>query len=139
MNDTSSLASLHVGEERTATVKAIELYGAFVDIGIGSDALLHISQLGKPNVRNVGDIVKIGDSLKVYVLKVDTENKRVKPSRWSSPRRSTGKRSKKARPTTVKSCASRATAPLSILAQSVRAWPTSASWPRVLSSRPRTS
>ncbi|MBK9122982.1 MAG: S1 RNA-binding domain-containing protein [Chloroflexi bacterium] len=77
MNDTPSLASLQVGEERTATVKAIELYGAFVDIGIGSDALLHISQLGKPNVRNVGDVVKIGDSLKVYVLKVDAENKRV--------------------------------------------------------------
>ncbi len=77
MNDTPSLASLQVGEERTATVKAIELYGAFVDIGIGSDALLHISQLGKPNVRNVGDVVKVGDTLKVYVLKVDQDNKRV--------------------------------------------------------------
>lgn len=77
MNDVPSLTTLQVGEERTATVKAIELYGAFVDIGVGSDALLHISQLGKPNVRNVGDVVKVGQTLKVYVLKVDQENKRV--------------------------------------------------------------
>lgn len=88
MNDTPTLADLQVGTQLTATVKAIELYGAFVDIGVGSDALLHISQLGKPNVRNVEDVVKVGDKLTVYVLKVEPETKRiavslVKPAKLS--------------------------------------------------------
>jgi small subunit ribosomal protein S1 len=62
--------------ELKGTVKSIELYGAFVDIGVGQDALLHISQLGKPNVRNVEDVVKVGDEVTVFVLKVDpTANK----------------------------------------------------------------
>lgn len=77
MSDTTNIADLQVGSELTATVKAIELYGAFVDIGVGSDALLHISQLGKPNVRNVEDVVKAGDKLTVYVIKVEPETKRI--------------------------------------------------------------
>lgn len=58
-------------------VKRIELYGAFVDLGVENDALLHISQLGKPDVRNVGDVVKEGDEITVYVLKVDMAAGRV--------------------------------------------------------------
>ncbi|MBK8135280.1 MAG: 30S ribosomal protein S1 [Anaerolineae bacterium] len=77
MSDTPSLADLQVGAQLSATVKAIELYGAFVDVGVGSDALLHISQLGKPNVRNVEDVVKVGDKLTVYVIKVEPETKRI--------------------------------------------------------------
>jgi ribosomal protein S1 len=72
-----SNADLTVGMERKGKVKAIELYGAFVDIGTGQDALLHVSQLGKPNVRNVEDVVKAGEEITVYVLKVDKDNGRV--------------------------------------------------------------
>jgi small subunit ribosomal protein S1 len=72
-----SNANLTVGMERKGKVKAIELYGAFVDIGTGQDALLHVSQLGKPNVRNVEDVVKAGEEITVYVLKVDKDNGRV--------------------------------------------------------------
>jgi ribosomal protein S1 len=61
----------------TGTVKRIELYGAFVDIGVGQDGLLHISQLGKPNVRNVEDVVKAGAEVTVYVLKVEPEAGRI--------------------------------------------------------------
>lgn len=67
----TSLGELVPKMELKGTVKRIELYGAFVDIGVGQDALLHISQLGKPNVRNVEDVVKVGDEITVYVLKVD--------------------------------------------------------------------
>lgn len=74
---TESNANLKVGMERKGKVKAIELYGAFVDIGTGQDALLHVSQLGKPNVRNVEDVVKAGEEITVYVLKVDKDNGRV--------------------------------------------------------------
>ena len=71
------LDDLKVGSAVQGTVKSVELYGAFVDIGIGRDALLHISQLGKSNVRNVEDVVKVGDEVTVYILKVDKDAGRV--------------------------------------------------------------
>ena len=80
--ETTTSVPTTVGElqpkmELKGTVKRLELYGAFVDIGVGQDALLHISQLGKPNVRNVGDIVKEGDEVTVYVLKIHADTGRV--------------------------------------------------------------
>jgi small subunit ribosomal protein S1 len=72
-----SIDELEAGMEVTGTVKRIELYGAFVDIGIGVDGLLHISQLGRPNVRNVEDVVKVGEQVAVYVLKVEKDNHRI--------------------------------------------------------------
>jgi ribosomal protein S1 len=76
----SSIADLAPGMAVTGTVKRIELYGAFVDVGVGRDGLLHISQLGKPNVRNVSDVVKEGETLTVYVLKVEKESGRIQLS-----------------------------------------------------------
>lgn len=72
-----SIDELAPGMEVPGTVKRIELYGAFVDIGVGTDGLLHISQLGKPNVRNVEDVVKVGETINVYILKVEKENNRI--------------------------------------------------------------
>jgi len=72
-----SLGELLPKMELRGTVKRLELFGAFVDIGVGQDALLHISQLGKANVRNVEDVVKAGDEITVYVLKVDAAAGRV--------------------------------------------------------------
>lgn len=72
-----SIDELEVGMQVPGTVKRIELYGAFVDIGVGTDGLLHISQLGKPNVRNVEDVVKVGETINVYVLKIEKENNRI--------------------------------------------------------------
>jgi small subunit ribosomal protein S1 len=80
-----SIAELLPKMELTGTVKRIELYGAFVDIGVGYDALLHISQMGQQNVRNVGDVVKVDDSLTVYVLKIDAANNRVQLSLVKPP------------------------------------------------------
>lgn len=72
-----TINELKPGMELTGKVKRIELYGAFVDISIGTDALLHISQLGKANVRNVEDVVKVDEQITVYVLKVDKEAGRI--------------------------------------------------------------
>lgn len=88
--ETTTTGPTSVGElspkmELKGTVKRLELYGAFVDIGVGQDALLHISQLGKPNVRNVGDVVKVGDEITVYVLKVDPAAGRVAVSLVKPP------------------------------------------------------
>lgn len=76
-NAPQSLSDLAPKMELKGTVKRIELYGAFVDIGVGQDALLHISQLGQPNVRNVEDVVKAGDEITVFVVKVDAAAGRV--------------------------------------------------------------
>ncbi len=75
--DAPAIGDLKVGMELQGAVKSIELYGAFVDVGVGKDALLHISQLGKPNVRNVEDIVKKGETITVYILKVDADSGRI--------------------------------------------------------------
>ncbi len=66
-----TIDNLTVSMALQGKVKRIELYGAFVDVGVGTDGLLHISQLGKSDVRNVEDVVKAGDTITVYVLKVD--------------------------------------------------------------------
>jgi small subunit ribosomal protein S1 len=76
MSAPTTIDELTRGMELRGTVKRIELFGAFVDIGIGQDALLHISQLGQ-KVRNVDDVVNVGDEITVYVLKVDKESNRI--------------------------------------------------------------
>ena len=73
----SSIEELQPRMAVRGTVKRLELYGAFVDIGVGSDALLHISQLSESNVRNVEDVLKEGDEITVYVMKVDQKDKRI--------------------------------------------------------------
>jgi ribosomal protein S1 len=55
------------------TVSRLELYGAFIDLGIGKNALIHISQMGKEHINRVADVLKIGDEVSVWVDKVDTE------------------------------------------------------------------
>jgi len=73
----TSLEQLSPGMQLQGTIKRIELYGAFVDVGLGLDGLLHISQLGRPNVRNVEDVVQVGQTVAVYVLKADREARRL--------------------------------------------------------------
>ena len=72
-----SIEALQLGMELRGTVKRLELFGAFVDVSAGRDALLHISQLNKPNIRNVEDVLKVGEEITVYVLKVDAAAGRV--------------------------------------------------------------
>jgi small subunit ribosomal protein S1 len=56
-------------------VTYLGVYGAMVDIQQGRDALLHISQLGQTGFRNIEDVLKIGDEIEAYVLKVDGANR----------------------------------------------------------------
>lgn len=81
----TSISDLTPKMELKGTVKRIELFGAFVDVGIGQDVLLHISQLGQLHVRNVSDVVKEGDEITVYVLKVDVANSRAAVSLLKPP------------------------------------------------------
>jgi small subunit ribosomal protein S1 len=55
----------------TGVVKRLELYGAFLDVGVGVDALIHISKLGTEHVNRVADVLNEGDVVPVWVDKVD--------------------------------------------------------------------
>lgn len=59
------------------TVRRIVTYGAFVDIGVGRDGLVHISELAEGYVTNVTDVVNEGDEVMVLVKDVDLRKKRI--------------------------------------------------------------
>jgi predicted RNA-binding protein with RPS1 domain len=76
-----SLASIQPNEVVEGRVVSIQSFGAFVDIGAEAQGLVHVSQLADGFVKNVADVVKMGDVLKVKVLSVDVEGKRLALSR----------------------------------------------------------
>ena len=71
------IADLEIGSFVDGTVKTITSYGAFVDIGAKTDALLHVSRLSDSFVSNVEDVVKAGDSVSVRIVSVDSEKGQV--------------------------------------------------------------
>ncbi len=58
-------------------VTKIDLYGAFVDIGVGRDALIHISRISRSPVNRVDEVLSEGDEVDVWVSRVDSESGRV--------------------------------------------------------------
>jgi small subunit ribosomal protein S1 len=68
------LDELQPGTPLSGTVTRLVLSGAFVNVGLEKDALLHISQLGKSDFRNIEEVVKQGETLDSFVLKIDGEN-----------------------------------------------------------------
>lgn len=73
----TNLSDLEIGSTVEATVKTITAYGAFLDIGARSDALLHVSRLSDEFVANVEDVVKQGDKVSVRIISVDTEKNQI--------------------------------------------------------------
>ena len=71
------LAELEMGSTVEGTVKTITSYGAFLDIGAATDALLHVSRLSDDFVSNVEDIVSVGQVVSVRIVNIDTEKKQV--------------------------------------------------------------
>lgn len=61
----------------TGKVERLELYGAFIDIGVGVNALIHISQLSEGRVNRVSDALKVGDEVTVWVEKVDPQTQQI--------------------------------------------------------------
>lgn len=64
-----------IGEKYLATVRRIEKFGAFVELFPGTDALVRISKLSKKRIDKVEDVVKLGDSIKVKVIKIDEKGR----------------------------------------------------------------
>lgn len=73
----STIQDLSPNMKLTGRVTRTDLYGAFVDIGIGRDALVHISKIQKGAVNRVEDVLSVGDEVTVYVDRVDRETGRV--------------------------------------------------------------
>jgi S1 RNA binding domain protein len=68
-----AVEELSIGAAVSGKVTYLAVYGAMIDIGTGQEALLHISQLGRSDFRNIEDVVKVGDEIEAYVLKIDDE------------------------------------------------------------------
>lgn len=73
----SSLAEITPKMQLTGTVKRLELYGAFIDLGMDATGLVHISKLGGEQVNRVSDVLKEGDEVTVWVEKVDPERQQI--------------------------------------------------------------
>ena len=76
-SDILDIKSLLPGMELTGTVRNVADFGAFVDIGVHQDGLVHISRLGKGFVKRAQDAVSIGDIINVRILDVDAQKKRI--------------------------------------------------------------
>jgi uncharacterized protein len=75
--DVLQLEDLAVGMELQGTVRNVIDFGAFVDIGLKNDGLVHISQLADRFVKHPMDVVSVGDNVTVWVLSVDANKGRV--------------------------------------------------------------
>ncbi len=74
---TKTIRDLQVGDIIKGTVTRLENYGAFVDIGIGKEALLHVREMAEGYVRHPGDIVKVGEEIEARIIQVDVRRNRV--------------------------------------------------------------
>jgi len=71
------IADLQPGMELEGTVSNVAAFGAFVDLGVHQDGLVHVSQLSHKFVNDAREVVKTGDIVKVKVLEVDPARKRI--------------------------------------------------------------
>lgn len=72
-----SILTLKRGQSLSGTVKNIAQFGAFIDIGLPQDGLVHISELARKKVEKVEDVVNVGQEVDVWVKKVDKKRGRI--------------------------------------------------------------
>lgn len=76
-SDILTIDDLKEGMELEGTVRNVLPFGAFVDIGLHDDALVHISKMSKEFVSHPSELLKVGDIITVYVSEIDKEKQRV--------------------------------------------------------------
>ncbi|MBQ6824279.1 MAG: helix-hairpin-helix domain-containing protein, partial [Clostridia bacterium] len=76
-SDVLELKDLKEGMLLQGTVRNVIDFGAFVDIGVHEDGLVHISQICDRYIKHPGEVLKVGDIVKVKVLSVDTQKRRI--------------------------------------------------------------
>ena len=79
-SDVLKFEDLRDGQILTGTVRNVTDFGAFVDVGVKHDGLVHISEMSNSFVKNPSDIVSVGDIVKVRVIGIDSERQKVKLS-----------------------------------------------------------
>jgi uncharacterized protein len=75
--DVLTMEDLQAGMELQGTVRNVIDFGAFVDIGVKQDGLVHISKLSKKFVKHPTDVVSVGDVVTVWVEAVDVKKGRI--------------------------------------------------------------
>ncbi len=76
-NDVKSFEDLKVDMELTGTVRNVVDFGAFVDIGVKNDGLVHISQMSDKYIKHPMDVVSVGDTVKVKIISIDPEKMKI--------------------------------------------------------------
>ena len=75
--DVIGMEDLKPGMELTGTVRNVIDFGAFIDIGVHQDGLVHISKITRKYIKHPSEVLNVGDIVKVWVLSVDTDKKRI--------------------------------------------------------------
>ena len=75
--DVLAIEDLAPGMELMGTVRNVIDFGAFVDIGVHQDGLVHISRMANRFIKHSAEVVKVGDVIKVWVVEVDAKKKRI--------------------------------------------------------------
>lgn len=75
--DVKQFEDLKIDMEMTGTVRNVVDFGAFVDIGVKNDGLVHISQLSDKFIKHPMDVVSVGDTVKVKIISIDYDKHRV--------------------------------------------------------------
>lgn len=76
-SDIMDMNDLKPGMELTGTVRNVIDFGAFVDVGVHQDGLVHISEISDKYIKHPSEVLKVGDIVKVVVLSVDPVKKRI--------------------------------------------------------------
>ena len=76
-SDILTIDDLSVGMELEGTVRNVIDFGAFIDIGLKNDALVHVSEISDKYIKHPSEVLSVGDIVKCYVLDIDKERKRV--------------------------------------------------------------
>ena len=75
--DVLAMEDLAPGMELMGTVRNVIDFGAFVDVGVHQDGLVHISRMSNRFIKHPAEVVKVGDVIKVWVVEVDAKKKRI--------------------------------------------------------------
>ena len=76
-NDVRSFEDLKIDMELDGTVRNVVDFGAFVDIGVKNDGLVHISEMSDRYIKHPMEVVSVGDTVKVKIIKIDYDKQRV--------------------------------------------------------------
>ena len=76
-SDILSIDDLQIGMSLEGTVRNVTSFGAFIDIGLHDDALVHISKMSKSFIKHPNEVLKVGDIINVYISEIDKDKGRV--------------------------------------------------------------